>query len=103
MTPGDERNGAEGAKSVATFRYLQIGIMSWRGEHALAFELLVIGLAQVGEHLFPVEFPIEFIHIGKFGLVLQFGKESLGKAAHHKELFNLAFALSIHKLQNHVD
>ena len=49
----------------------------------------MVRLAQIGDQLLPIEFPVETIYLGKF--LLQIFQETFRQAAHHEELPDPSF------------
>ena len=89
------------AVSVAAFAYLEVGVVRGCSEASVVGCLVVIGIAQVGDDLLPVEFSVEAVHLGQFGL--QFLEVPLREASHDDELPQLALLLALCQPQNHVD
>ena len=68
---------------------------------ALYVQLVMIGLSQILQQLSPIEFTIEFIHLGNFnGLFLQI---TFRKATHYIKLLQVSFLLGLRKFQNHIN
>ena len=78
----DERYGAEGAEAVTALRDFHVGVVVWCGENAVTGEVIAVALAQVIEHLLPVELAVEVVHFGQ--LVDEVGHETLAEASHHE-------------------
>ena len=87
--------------AVAAFAYLEVGVVWRSGEVSVVGSLGVIGIAQVGDDLLPVEFAVEAVHLGQFRLELL--EVSLREASHDDELPELALLLALCQLQYHVD
>ena len=87
--------------TVTPFGYLQIGIMLGSGQCALYVQLVMIGLSQILQQLSPIEFTIEFIHLGNFNG--QFLQITFRKATHYIKLLQVSFLLGLRKFQNHIN
>ncbi len=75
--------------------------MLWSGQCTLYVQLVMIGLSQILQQFFPIEFTIEFIHLGNFNG--QFFQITFRKTTHYIKLFQVSFLLGLRKFQNHIN
>ena len=97
----NDRNSAIGTLAVAPLADFQVGIVRGSRQPSVVAGFFVIGSCQVGNDLFPVELPIEAVHLGQF--LRQFLEIALREATHHDELAKLSLLLAPGQFQNHVD
>ena len=58
-------------------------------------------MAQVGQYLVPVEFPVELVHLRNF--LFELLQVAFREASHHEHLLEPAAFLQFAKVQDHVD
>ena len=101
ISPGYDRDRAVRTSTVASLPNLHVSVVPRGGEHTLGSQLLMVRLAQIGDQLLPIEFPVETIYLGKF--LLQIFQETLRQAPHHEELPDPSFLLLLAQLEDHID
>ena len=100
-TSRHQGDSTKGTEAVAPLGNLQVGIMAGSRHIPLVGNILMIGLAQVVEHLFPVELAVKLVDLGQF--LLEFIEKTLRETAHDNEFPQLASFFGLTKLENHID
>ena len=101
ISPGYDRDRTVRTSTVASLPDLHVSVVPRGGEHTIRSQLLMVRLAQIGDQLLPIEFPVETIYLGKF--LLQIFQETLRQAPHHEELPDPSFLLLLAQLEDHID
>ena len=89
ISPGYDRDRTVRTSTVASLPDLHVSVVPRGGEHTIRSQLLMVRLAQIGDQLLPIKFPVETIYLGKF--LLQIFQETFRQAAHHEELPDPSF------------